>query len=135
MSGASYFWPAFGCLDRGVTMSIDLAKTRNIGIAAHIDAGKTTATERILFYTGATHAPGEVDLATTKTDFDRPWLKFLRTWPDSTVRLRLSVIERELRMVFPLSSFVSLIFHQILPSGGSECSATRAKFFQARGSQ
>ena len=39
---------------------IDLKDTRNIGIMAHIDAGKTTTTERILYYTGKTHKIGEV---------------------------------------------------------------------------
>ncbi len=50
-------------------MSINLEKQRNIGIAAHIDAGKTTVTERILFYTGMTHKIGEVHEGTTTMDW------------------------------------------------------------------
>ena len=46
-----------------------IEKVRNIGIAAHIDAGKTTTTERILFYTGKKHKLGAVDDGTTEMDW------------------------------------------------------------------
>src|SRR6185312_10708952 len=46
-----------------------LERTSNIGIAAHIDAGKTTTTERILFYTGLIHKIGDVDDGNTVTDW------------------------------------------------------------------
>jgi elongation factor G len=47
-----------------------LARTRNLGILAHVDAGKTTITERFLFRTGATYKQGEVHSGTTVTDYD-----------------------------------------------------------------
>lgn len=48
---------------------LQLERYRNIGIIAHIDAGKTTTTERVLFYTGKTHRIGSVDDGTTVTDW------------------------------------------------------------------
>lgn len=50
-------------------IGIDLSKVRNIGFIAHIDAGKTTTTERVLYYTGRTHKLGSVDEGTATTDW------------------------------------------------------------------
>src|SRR5262249_27921099 len=47
-----------------------LDKLRNIGIIAHVDAGKTTTTERILYFSGSKHKVGDVDEGNTTTDFD-----------------------------------------------------------------
>ena len=52
-----------------MSRSVPLKRVRNIGIAAHIDAGKTTTTERILFYSGVVHKVGEVHDGNTVTDW------------------------------------------------------------------
>ena len=48
---------------------LNLEKVRNIGIIAHIDAGKTTTTERVLYYTGLVHRIGEVHDGAATTDY------------------------------------------------------------------
>src|SRR6185437_11939446 len=59
-----------GLLTTDPAMATDLSKLRNLGIIAHIDAGKTTTTDHVLYYAGAKHKLGEVDKGTTETDYD-----------------------------------------------------------------
>jgi len=61
----------FSLKEKKMPRTIELSKIRNIGIMAHIDAGKTTLTERILFYTGRSHKIGEVHDGTAQMD----WMK------------------------------------------------------------
>jgi elongation factor G len=60
---------AVGTGNKNMTRTFPLDKVRNIGIIAHIDAGKTTVTERILFHTGRTYKVGEVDEGTAVMDW------------------------------------------------------------------
>jgi elongation factor G len=61
--------PVAGKSPNSPSRQYPMERTRNIGIAAHIDAGKTTTTERILFYTGLIHKMGDVDDGNTVTDW------------------------------------------------------------------
>src|SRR5436853_6924388 len=93
-----------------------LEKVRNIGIIAHIDAGKTTTTERVLFYTGKTHRIGSVDEGTTVTDWmaqerergitivsaavTAEWNGYLINLIDTTGHIDLTVaVQRSLRVL------------------------------------
>ena len=67
----------------------DLHLTRNIGIMAHIDAGKTTTSERILFYTGLTHKIGEVHDGAATMD----WMEQEQELPLLTGTMRVTSIK------------------------------------------
>ena len=78
-------------------MAKDLKYLRNIGIAAHIDAGKTTTTERILYYTGMTHKIGEVHDGAATMDWmaqehEGFWSLYSLVLPGDTVRKQLVIL-------------------------------------------
>jgi elongation factor G len=61
--------PLEHAVHKAATRTVPLSRVRNIGIMAHVDAGKTTTTERILYYSGVTSRPGNVDEGSTVTDW------------------------------------------------------------------
>ena len=69
MAEANKLLPICAGKDLKMPRQVPLHKIRNIGIMAHIDAGKTTTTERILYYTGMTHRIGEVHEGTATMDW------------------------------------------------------------------
>jgi elongation factor G len=77
-----------------MTREHPLERYRNIGIIAHIDAGKTTTTERILFYTGKTHRIGSVDEGTTVTD----WMEQERERGITIVSAAVSAVWRDFQI-------------------------------------
>src|ERR1700676_4269793 len=87
---------------KAVSRTVPLERCRNIGIMAHIDAGKTTTTERILFYTGKTHRIGEVHEGTATMD----WMEQEQErgititsaattafWPRHGIEFRINIID------------------------------------------
>ena len=99
-----------------MTKSAPLAHVRNIGIAAHVDAGKTTLTERILFYTGASHKLGEVHDGAAHMDYlaeeqdhgititsavtKAPWLDHLLQIVDTPGHVDFTIeVERSMRVL------------------------------------
>ena len=83
---------------------MDIKNLRNIGIISHIDAGKTTTTERILFYTGVSHKLGEVHDGKAIMDWMEQSLTMLRA-------TMVSMIHEKILFIIALLDITSLELH------------------------